>query len=56
MRHPLALYVQATTTTNRGYVELFDRSEPRSRDRRFFTFFRRFLRPVTTERIAHDAV
>jgi hypothetical protein len=55
MRFPLALYVQTTTTTNPGFVELFDRNERRPRERRFFAFFRRFLRPATTERVATDA-
>ena len=52
MRHPLSLYVQATTTTNPGYVELFDRSERRSRDRQLFGFVRRFLRPAAAKRVA----
>jgi hypothetical protein len=52
MRHPLSLYVQATTTANPGYVDLFDRSEHRPRERQLFGFVRRFLRPATPKRIA----
>jgi hypothetical protein len=55
MRYPLALYVQTRTTTNPGYVDLFDRRERRPRERRLFAFVRRFLRPATAERVATDA-
>jgi hypothetical protein len=48
MRHPVALYLQATAHTNDGHFELFERSKRRPR-RQLFGFVRRFTRPAPTE-------
>jgi hypothetical protein len=55
IRHPVALYVQATAHTNRGHFELFDRTERRPR-RQLFGFVRRFARPVAAEPVRGDAL
>jgi hypothetical protein len=46
MRHPVALYLQATAHTNDGHFELFERSKRRPR-RQLFGFVRKFARPTS---------
>jgi hypothetical protein len=54
MRHPVALYLQATTPTHEGHFELFERTE--RRQRRLSGFFRRFTRPARAESIRREAL
>jgi hypothetical protein len=55
MRHPVALYLQATAHTHETHVELFDRSKRRPR-RQLFGFVRRFTRPATAEAVGREAL
>ncbi len=55
MRHPVALYLQATTSTHETHVELFDRSKRRPR-RQLFGFVRRFARPAAIEAAPAETV
>lgn len=49
MRHPVALYLQATSHQTDGHFELFDRTKQRSRKRRLFAAFRPSRRPARAE-------
>lgn len=49
MRHPVALYLQATAHETHGHFELFDRSKQRQRRRRLFAAFRPSRRPARAE-------
>jgi hypothetical protein len=55
MRHPVALYMQATAHTHEGHFELFESSKTRPRKRRLFGFFRRSLRPAHAEVLYREA-
>ncbi len=53
MRHPVALYLQATTSQADGHFELFERKERRPR-RPLFGFAKRFARPSASERLQSE--
>jgi hypothetical protein len=56
MRHPVALYLQATAPSHDGHFELFDRRERRSSERQLFGFIRRFVRPAAAERVRRETL
>ena len=56
MRHPVALYLQATAHANDGHFELFDRSQERPRKRRLFASLRRSTRPAHAEVLHREAL